>query len=238
MITALLSGIILGFLLAMPPGPIAVAVMKAGLQDNVRKGMGIGIGAAVMDVFYCLLLLLATGSVRDETTAFLDSNQTLVIVLQVACVAAMIIYGVLNLRVKRTPLHVEERPGGMSQVVERIGSKGPFFIGIAISLTNLANPTFLPSLASMSMIMQNNGLVEVHLPDQLLFSLGFGAGMMGWIVLLLRTILRYRSRMSPRFIEALHRFAGITFIGFGTYIGYRAFSVIKWPELLRLAFTF
>lgn len=237
MVTSLLSGIILGFVLAIPPGPIAVAVMKAGLQDNGSKGMGIGFGAALMDVFYCLAVMMAMTPLAAQTDSFMRNNQTLVLVLQIVCVAAMIIYGIVNLRTRRTPVYTEPVRSGSAAWVERIGSKGPFFIGVGISLTNLVNPTFLPSLASMSLFMQKLGFVDLHLSSQLLFSLGFGAGMLGWIVVLLRTILKYRSRMSPRLIDSLHRFAGITFIGFGTYIGYRAFSVVKWPELLRLVFS-
>ena len=237
MVTSLLSGIILGFVLAIPPGPIAVAVMKAGLQDNGRKGAGISIGAALMDIFYCLVVLMAMMPFAGQATSFLNNNQTLVLVLQIACVAVMIIYGIANLRARRASMHGDEQPH-KSTLAERIGSKGPFFIGVGISLTNLANPTFLPSIASMSILMQKFGFVEIYLPAQLLFSIGFGIGMLCWLALLLRTILRYRSRMSPNFIHGLHRFAGITFIGFGTYIGYRTFSVVKWPELLRLAFTF
>lgn len=236
MITALLSGIIVGFVLAMPPGPIAVAVMKSGLKDTFRKGIGIGIGAALMDIFYCLILMLTTSSIVGETAAFLSNNQLLVLFFQLACVVVMIGYGVLNLRVKRTPLAVEgenKRPS----LVERISSKGPFFIGIGISLTNLANPTFLPSLGYMTLLMQQYGVVEHNSSDHILFSIGFGVGMFGWISLLLRMMIRYRDRMSPRFIEGLHRFAGLTFIGFGTYIGFRVFSVVKWPELLRIALT-
>lgn len=237
MITALLSGIVVGFLLAMPPGPIAVAVMKSGLQDTFRKGIGIGLGAALMDILYCLLVMLATASVADETTAFLSNNTLLVLGFQATCVVVMIGYGVLNLRVKRTPLAVGPDATSRQTWLQRFNDKGPFFVGVGISLTNLANPTFLPSLAYMTVLMHQYGAVDAQLSDHLLFSFGFGAGMLGWITVLLRLIVRFRSRMSPRFIEGLHRFAGLTFIGFGTYIGFRVFSVIKWPELLRLAFT-
>jgi threonine/homoserine/homoserine lactone efflux protein len=236
MITALLSGIIVGFILAIPPGPIAVAVMKSGLKDTFRKGIGIGFGAALMDILYCLVLMLATSSIVDETTSLMNNNQLLVLFFQIACVAIMIGYGILNLRVKRTPLPVEGAVKKRS-LVDRISDRGPFFIGVGISLTNLANPTFLPSLAYMTVLMQQYGAVDARMSDHILFSFGFGVGMLGWISLLLRMMIRFRDRMSPRFIEGLHRFAGLTFIGFGTYIGFRVFSVVKWPELLRLALT-
>lgn len=238
MVTSLLSGIVIGFILAIPPGPIAMAVMKAGLQNDGRKGMGIGIGAALMDVLYCMLATLATISVAGQTSAFIDNNPTLMLVLQIGCVVAMIIYGIVSLRTKRTETREEPKPRSISKLIEQLGNKGPVFIGIAISLTNLANPTFLPSLTAMPLLAYKAKLIDTSISQQLLFSTGFGIGMMGWIVLLLRTILRYRSRMSPRFIDTLHRFAGLTFIGFGTYIGYRAFSVIKWPEIIRLVLSF
>src|SRR5256885_451221 len=48
MMTALLVGLVVGFILAMPPGPIAMACIHQALAGQAREGVGHAVGAHVM----------------------------------------------------------------------------------------------------------------------------------------------------------------------------------------------
>ena len=50
MVTALLVGLVLGFVLAMPPGPIAIAILRQALAGQVREGVAMALGASAMDI--------------------------------------------------------------------------------------------------------------------------------------------------------------------------------------------
>ena len=41
MVTALLVGLVVGFVLAMPPGPIAMACVQQGLAGQAREGVAL-----------------------------------------------------------------------------------------------------------------------------------------------------------------------------------------------------
>lgn len=237
MITALLSGIIIGFVLAMPPGPISVAVMKSGIDNNERKGIMVGLGAAVMDGIYCVLLMLATSAIIEEISFYFSTFPLAFFIFQVICVVGMMLYGFVNLRIKRTKLHISLPKQYKKSFFDKLNANGPFFIGIGLALANLANPTFIPSLTYITMFVHQYHVVESSVACSLLFSFGFGVGTMIWDYLLLRLIIRFRSQMSPRFVESLHRCAGLTFIGFGTLLGYRVFSLIKWADIIRIIFA-
>jgi threonine/homoserine/homoserine lactone efflux protein len=59
--SALLSGIALGFAVAMPVGPIGVLCIKRSLKDGFRFGLATGLGAATADAGYGLLVALGLG---------------------------------------------------------------------------------------------------------------------------------------------------------------------------------
>src|SRR4029453_7020709 len=52
MVTALLVGLGLGFVLAIPPGPIAIAILRQALAGQARAGVAMALGASAMDILY------------------------------------------------------------------------------------------------------------------------------------------------------------------------------------------
>src|SRR5881398_1048563 len=69
MVTALLVGLVVGFVMVMPPGPMAMACMRQALAGRAREGVALVLGAAAMDsgctllVFQggCILMLVVVG---------------------------------------------------------------------------------------------------------------------------------------------------------------------------------
>lgn len=59
--SALLSGIAVGFAVAMPVGPIGVLCIKRSLNDGFRYGLATGLGAASADASYGVLVALGLG---------------------------------------------------------------------------------------------------------------------------------------------------------------------------------
>lgn len=239
MVFSLLLGTIVGFVLAVPPGPVGVTTLKAGLRGDERGGVLIGLGAGVMDLFYCLFAMLATSALSSSLEAFFGDYPLAMIIFQVLCVLMLVGYGIMELRSSRVQqcLQQDSHPGRLRVLAERLKKNGPFFIGIAIALMNIANPTFLPSLAYTSMVIQHSSFFENTALNCLLFSVGFGLGNFGWLYSILKIVLFYKDRFSPEFTLRLHRFAGFTMIGAGTLLGYRVlFS--KGSEIARLLFAF
>jgi len=238
MVFSLLLGTIVGFVLAVPPGPVGVTTLKAGLRGDERTGVLIGFGAGVMDFFYCLFAMLATSAISSSLQSFFSEYPLAIIIFQVLCVLILVGYGILELRNARTShcQSTQMQPSRLRKAAERLKKNGPFFIGVAIALMNIANPTFLPSLAYTSMLIQHSSFFDNTILNCLMFSVGFGFGNFGWLYALLRVVLYYKERFSPEFTLRIHRFAGFTMIGAGTLLGYRVIFT-KWPEIARLLFA-
>lgn len=79
-------------------------------------------------------------------------------------------------------------------------------------------------------------MYEVNALSSLLFSLGFGIGNFLWLFTLVKMIIRYKDRISPKLMSKIRQFTGFTFIGFGTILGYKFFAQ-KGAEVLRLIFA-
>jgi threonine/homoserine/homoserine lactone efflux protein len=62
MVTALLVGLVAGFVMVMPPGPIAMACMRQALAGQAREGVALVLGVAAMDSGSALLAAFASSA--------------------------------------------------------------------------------------------------------------------------------------------------------------------------------
>jgi threonine/homoserine/homoserine lactone efflux protein len=233
---SLIPGIIIGIILALPPGPAALTAIKLGLSNSSRQGFLSGLGTAVMDFFYCLLAIFATSAIIEWAKNISEHYPLLVTFIQLIIVIMVISLGISHLKSSKKIPNDENTPS--FSFIERLSSRGPFFIGVGIALANVINPTFLPSLGYVALNVQQFGFIEVNAISHVFFAIGFGLGNLLWLILLVKTFVHFKSRMSTEFITKIHKFTGLTLIGFGTFLGYRVLEVVKWSEILRFVFAF
>ena len=91
----------------------------------------------------------------------------------------------------------------------------PFLVGIGFAVTNIANPTFLPSLVVMSGMIRSAGLLGAATSEVLIFSIGFGLGNALWLVTLGMLVQRYRERFTGPLLLRIRSVMGVTLIGVG-----------------------
>lgn len=241
LIIALIAGFIIGFVLALPPGPIGVASIKFGVDGKVRKGMQMAVGTAGMDMVYCMLAIFAASAIEKSVGSFFDENPIFLLAFQFAVIIGFAIYGFYNLKKREKFVNKsgnDNNSQGESEFIKSLKAKGPFLLGIALALTNLANPTFLPSLIITSTWVHKLSIFDNIALNNSLFAIGFGLGNFLWLYVLTSAMSKYRDRMSNNFLERIRQFAGITFIGFSGLLGYRVVTFTKWAEILRVAFAF
>lgn len=238
MIFALLVGTFLGYFLAIPPGPVGVSVIKQAMSPTPRNAYHIASATATMDFIYALLAIFAAAAAHRALNAFASDHQTLINIIQIAIVIGFIIYGIDNLR--KSKKSDDNKLSDTTEIsnLKNISLKGPFFLGIMISVSNVANPTFLPSLTYLSIQVQNLAFFAPNLINKFIYAIGFGIGNFLWLVTLTGIIKTNKHRMSNLFQKRIQQFAGITFISFGTILGYNIFKFIHWHEILRFFLVF
>lgn len=227
---SILFGFLVGIVLALPPGPVGVTAIEIGLYQTKKAGFKLALGNAVMDFLYSVSTLFATSIALVFISNFISSFPNIYLIFQISVILIFLVIGYLNIKSNKNRKN-EEKPS--NNFTSKLGKRGPFLLGIGIALTNLANPTFTPALAGISVWVQEIGLVSDTAISKILFAIGFGLGNLFWVNLIASLANKFKKRISPQVLVRIRQFAGVTFIGFGTILGVRLVAVSKWPEVLR-----
>jgi putative LysE/RhtB family amino acid efflux pump len=228
MVTALLVGLVVGFVLVMPPGPIAMAGMRQALAGQTREGLALVLGAAVMDSGYALLAAFASSALVEALWDMMLHHAWTLLAFQGGCIVVLVVVGLHYCRSSRHGGAARARPEARGRLR---GDVSPALSGVLLALTNLANPLFLPSLIFVMSLLQVRGWVGHAVGDHVMYALGFGGGAALWYVLLLRTVTHLRAQFSPTVIPMLARVAGGVLLLCAGLLTYTVVTTTAWSRL-------
>lgn len=230
MLTALLVGLVVGFVLAMPPGPIAIACMRQALERQASAGVQLALAAAAMDMVYALLAAWASSALVGLLAGMVTDHAGVLLAFQGGCVVLLVVLGVRALRSPTPEGNAAVRP--QQKPTRRRGATSPALLGVLLALTNLANPAFLPALMFVVSLLQARGWVGHDLGANALYAVGFGAGGALWFLLLLRVLTRLRTQLASTFIPMLSKMAGGAFLLCALMLTYHLVMATAWAQLL------
>lgn len=228
MVTALLVGLVVGFVLVMPPGPIAMAGMRQALAGQTREGLALVLGAAVMDSGYALLAAFASSALVEALWDMMLHHAWTLLAFQGGCIVVLVVVGLHYCRSSRHRGAARAQPEARGRLR---GDVSPALSGVLLALTNLANPLFLPSLIFVMSLLQVRGWVGHAVGDHVMYALGFGGGAALWYVLLLRTVTHLRAQFSPTVIPMLARVAGGVLLLCAGLLTYTVVMTTAWSRL-------
>jgi putative LysE/RhtB family amino acid efflux pump len=228
MVTALLVGLVVGFVMVMPPGPIAMACMRQALAGQTKEGLALGLGAAVMDSGYALLAAFASSALVEALWDMMMHHAWALLAFQGGCIVVLVVVGLHYCRSSRHGGAARARPEARGRLR---GDVSPALSGVLLALTNLANPLFLPSLIFVMSLLQVRGWVGHAVGDHVLYALGFGGGAALWYVLLLRTVTHLRAQFSPTVIPMLARVAAGVLLLCAGLLTYTVVTTTAWSRL-------
>ena len=193
-----LRGLLIGFSIAAPVGPIGVLCIRRTLADGRLAGLASGLGAATADAFYGSLAGFGLTLVAN----LLVSQQT-----WLRLVGGLFL---LFLGVKTFLSQPASDPGQPSGAKPR-GLWGAYISTLLLTLTN---PLTILSFAA---IFAGLGLVETGgspLSAGLLV-LGVFSGSASWWLLLSASVSLMRAKVTTSTLRWINRIAGLVIIGFG-----------------------
>ena len=232
MLGALLVGVVVGFGLSIPPGPVAIAVMRQALEGHPRSGLQLGLGASTMDTLYALSALFASSAFLLPLRNAFTGTPWLLLLFQGVCIATLLVLGTRYFTANAVQVAANaQQVLAHEERVHRLGFTSDYLMGIFISLTNLANPTFLPSLIAVAGFVHAKGFVDASFAQSAMYALGFGSGAALWLLVVLRTVYTLRAKLSVHVITRLYQFAGWSFILFAAILTYYVVVRTEWSEL-------
>lgn len=197
MAAALFIACLMGFVGSMPPaGPIALLVADRGLRGRGREGLLLAAGAALPEAAYAGLAALGLSAVLPRWPHLVPVSRVIA-GLVVATVGAL-----LALR----PATPRSGPDPTA------GGRKDFVLGLIIAALN---PTFLATWAGAVAVVHATGIVDITPRIAPVFAAGVLVGNLGWFMLLLWLVGRYRERFRREVLERVVRLMGAVLVVMG-----------------------
>jgi threonine/homoserine/homoserine lactone efflux protein len=200
LLAAPLAGIVIGFLGAVPVGPLNIAVMTDGLRGKARTALAMVAGGTVGDVIYCSVAMLGLSQV------FVDTMRSLT--MRLVFGIGIVLYGLLIVARGKVDLEAPTRPARFAQI------HNSFWIGM---LMTLLNPSLLITWALTAGVIHAWGIIGDSVIANSLFALGAGVGMAAWLSILLLLIYRNRQRIPYRVIRFIVKGFGFLLVALGIF---------------------
>jgi threonine/homoserine/homoserine lactone efflux protein len=193
--TTLLRGIVIGFSIAAPVGPIGILCIRRTLAEGRTSGFVSGLGAATADAFYgCVAgfgLTLVSSVLVSQQHWFRLIGGLFLCYLGVRTFLA--------------------RPAAQAAVPTRKGLAGAYAATLFLTLTN---PMTILSFAA---IFAGLGLANTRgdYGSAIVLVLGVFTGSVLWWLVLSTMASLFRTRLNTGALQWLNRISGIVITGFG-----------------------
>ncbi len=216
----IITGIVVGILITIPLGPTSLFIAQAALRGESRRGVLVGIGAVVTDVFYCLVITMGLISFLH---AYLQNP-----VVQIGFSVFLIGYGIKMMVFDRQAIpedeNIETPVAGPPRLRKLSAKFGDVAIGVSMTI---ANPTlFFSWVAVLSFVSAHNLLVDATW-HKLMFSGAVGVGSMLWFLALIVFMRSRRHAISDTVMKRASSITALVIIGFGVYFTLTIFQHLR-----------
>jgi threonine/homoserine/homoserine lactone efflux protein len=192
----MVKGLVIGFSIAAPVGPIGVLCIRRSLRDGMAAGFAAGLGAATADAAYGAV----AGFGLTAVSGFLIGQRFWIGLFGGAFLCYLGVRAFLS------------RPA--SEVAPEKGAGLAATYASTLLLT-LANPATILSFAVIFAAFGLGAAIDYRAASSLV--LGVFAGSALWWLILSGIFGLLRRRVSPKWMLVVNRVSGIVLIAFGVY---------------------
>jgi threonine/homoserine/homoserine lactone efflux protein len=194
----LVTGLIIGFSIAAPVGPIGVLCIRRTLAEGRLHGLISGLGAATADAIYGCIAAFGLTFITD------------VLVQQQAWLRLVGGMFLIALGVKT----ILSKPSEKAQLEKRTGLLGAYGSTFFLTLTNPV--TILSFAAIFAGIGLGSAVTDYGSAALLVFAVFMGSAL--WWLILSGIVSLLRKRVTPRALGWINRVSGAIITGFGVFI--------------------
>ncbi|MEX2649547.1 MAG: LysE family transporter [Alphaproteobacteria bacterium] len=191
----LLKGLVVGFVVAAPAGPIAMMCLHRSIEEGRLSGIATGLGAALADTVYGMIAALGVGYVA----AFIVSEQ---VPIRFGGGVLLCALGLITF---------VRKPRIRALVEDHITLIGAFMTAFALTL---ANPFTILAFVAIFSALGVEHLVG-HRLDAASLIIGVLGGATAWWMLLAIGAALFRDRFTDRGLIWVTRVSGLAIAGFG-----------------------
>jgi threonine/homoserine/homoserine lactone efflux protein len=203
---AWVTGIVAGFLVSIPVGPINLTIINEGARRGFRWGFMIGLGSVLMEAIYCGIAL--TGFSAFLGLPMVRSTMELLSFLFLLSLSWK------YFRAKTIPEHTH----GADVIEQKLHPRSAFFVGF---IRVLGNPSVLLLWVTLTATFLAHGWVDRTTDDRVAFVLGVAAGATLWFFILAWAVSKGHGRFSPRVLLRMEHISGALLLLAALWFGWR-----------------
>ncbi|MEU6486133.1 LysE family transporter [Streptomyces sp. NPDC046887] len=198
------AGLGLGFLVALPLGPIGLLCVRSVLRNGFLCGFAIGLGATAIDMLYAGLGLAGVGRLLDV--------QVLRTALGLAGAVVMVYLGVRSLR------SAFQARGAIDTEGETVLPWAAFRTALTATAANPATIGYWAAAFAAATAANLTGTLSASLG----MLIGVGCGTLLWFTTLSVSVMLFRRWFTSRMLQGVDLLAGVGVIFFGGVLAYQA----------------
>jgi threonine/homoserine/homoserine lactone efflux protein len=199
------KGVLAGFVIAMPVGPVAVMCIHRTLAQGPLYGYVSGIGAAAGDTVFGAIAAFGLGFLADDLMAH---NQ----ILRFVGGAILCLLGVRAILTRHLPNPAAE------------DRRSYFGDGISAFAVTVTNPITLISFAAVLAGLDIHGVTD-HVRWSVALTSGVFSGALGWWLLMTTITTSFRGYMTDARLLWITRATGVLIAAFGVLLLFSLVSI-------------
>jgi len=194
-----LSGLLVGFLVALPVGTVAIICINRTLQYGKISGYFSGLGAATADLIYGLIAIYSLTAISVQALV----NQP---VLRLAGGLCIIFIG--------AKMMIEKKSSSETVIVTHETNIKDFISTFLITLSNpITMIAFVAALSNINYLFQ-----EINFFHSSILVLGIFSGSMLWWVILVNISLSFKKYLSNLLVRRINIISGLIILCIGLYL--------------------
>jgi len=202
----LLVGFFIGFLAAVPVGPVNIYIISQTLKRDFFHGMLAGLTTAFLDFSYCLIAMVGFFHISVNLSRY---SQVLKIVA-----GLVILFLGLKLLHDSKKFTFKEDKDSISRTPR------PLF---GVLLLYVSNPSLYAFWIGVAGTVTAHGLIKNGLWPAVLFAASCGLGAILWYFFLVRIVSHYQTKIQEKTFQKMLAILGLLLSGFAIYTFISAF---------------
>ncbi len=207
----ILLGILIGFVAAIPLGPVNVFVISQALKRDFLHGFMAGITAAVLDALYCLIAILGIAQITYGLAKFLP---------------AMKIFAALLLTFLGYRLYVQSKTYHETKPSNKIASFSPRPM-LGVFLLYITNPALYVFWLGTAGFVTSHYFVAQTGKTPVFFSIACGIGGVIWYFILTHYVATHHHQFKPRTFQRIFLVLAVVLFVFAAYTLLTVFINVK-----------
>ncbi|CAN5493344.1 hypothetical protein BH10BAC5_BH10BAC5_18100 [soil metagenome] len=253
MIISLLAGVVLGFVISIPPlGPTYFAIAAKAFEQDKKGAIAIGFGASFVDFFYILLIY---GGITGILSLFppslenlIENNQNYIkIVLTFIGCIVVFVFGLKLIRSRATPIQeiddkvikeknleaskkIHKTGAGINKILhtkkleeDRPGFLGGFLSGMLLCFSSVTLPA---SWVIMVGYLKGLGVISSGFASGIFFGVGVFGGALLWFYSLTILITSNSHKIKPGTLNKINTVTGYFLLALGLFLLYKAIDFL------------